>query len=307
MTAPSPMRRAVEKAHEAVRDRGVRVAPTRWQSMDVSKRAEATTIEVLNYTLQAPVSESLDELRGAVQPNLPWADDHFEERVGGKPLNPGAEWARWPWGNSANSFRSEQVPSGPHNPCPDLHISDGGDHMLAGFSHTYAERMWPKHANQRAVAGETGAGTAIFYDEEQRRGIRYPYGDASDVVDHLLRAPDSRQAYLPIWFPEDTGKLEVRVPCTLGYHFIQRGKWLHCTYYIRSCDLYRHFRDDVYLTARLQLWMLEQLRERERATPAEPFWAYCQPGLLTMHVVSLHAFINDYHKMWPEAPRDRTR
>ena len=117
--------------------------------------------------------------------------------------------------------------------------------------------------------------------------------DARDVVAHLAHDPQSRQAYLPIWFPEDTGKTTVRVPCTLGYHFIQRHKFLHCTYYIRSCDAVRHMRDDIYLTVRLQLWMLEQLRL------IDPDWKLVKPGLFTMHIVSLHMFRNDFIKRWP--------
>lgn len=280
------MKRAIKRAYDAVRDRGVLVEPSRWQSTDVSRRPEAATVEVLNHTLQAPIrSESLESLRDDVQPNLPWADDHFLERVGGRPLNPGVEWARWPWGNSANSFRSERVPTGPHNPFPEA--DPGG--FAPGFSHTYAERMWPKYANHLASDGD--------YEYDPTSGIRYEYGDARDVVSHLYQHPDSRQAYLPIWFPEDTGKTDVRVPCTIGYHFIRRHGFLHCTYYIRSCDLYRHLRDDVYLTVRLQLWMIDQLRERG------PGWDDVKPGLFTMHIVSLHCFINDFRQLFPGVER----
>lgn len=271
----SPLSRAVDKAYTAVRDRSHIMKPSRWQSMDVSKRLEATTLEVLNYTLQAPVPEELSALRDAVKPNLPWADDHFLERVGGRPLNPGVEWAHWPWGNSANSFRRVDIP--------------GQDEK--GFDHTYMERMWPKNAGMHVPSqGSLG----------WREGVRFKYGDAGDVVEHLLGAPDSRQAFLPIWFPEDTGKLDVRVPCTIGYHFIQRHGYLHCVYYIRSCDLYRHFRDDVYLTARLQLWVLDKLRAAETMLPQTPLWADVKPGLLTMHITSLHCFVNDARLLWPD-------
>lgn len=263
---------AIDKAIFAVRDRSVIVHPGRWQSVDVSNKPEMATHEVLNYTFQAPVStESIDKLELDISPNLPWARDHFLERVGGKPLNPGKEWARWPWGNSADKFRTEDVPQD-GKPCS----------SEKGFSHTYMERMWPKHAN---CTSESEWLPTL-------EGIRYKYGDAMDVVLHLQQEPLSRQAYLPIWFPEDTGKLDVRVPCTLGYHFIHRHGYLHCTYYIRSCDLMRHFRDDIYLTVRLQLWLLDELRKRDAQ------WNAVRPGLFTMHIVSLHLFRNDYQKMF---------
>lgn len=283
---------AIDRAYAVVRDLGQRVEPSRWQSTDVSKRAEATTYEVLNHTIQFQVpTEDLAALAAEIRPNLPWADDHFLERVGGAPLNPGDQWAKWPWANKADHFRHENV------------VGQG-----KGFSHTYMERMWPKHANTAVGAQGVGVLRAMS-SESATRGVRYRYGDASDVVSHLVAHPDSRQAYLPIWFPEDTGKTDVRVPCTLGYHLIYRRGFLHCTYYIRSCDVYRHLRDDVYLSVRLQLWMLDQLRDlqADRDVAGEPprsvtgahDWWKVKPGLFTMHVVSLHAFVNDCVRMWP--------
>lgn len=274
-----PFTRAHSRAILELRDHSHVVHPDRWQSIDVSNLPEAATHEVLNHTLRAPVyTEDLNELAADIGPNLPWADDHFLERVGGVPLNPGIEWAHWPWANKADTFRKEMNADGEQ--C---------------FSHTYMERMWPKKANldpqTMAAMGPYGA----------RAGIRYKFGDATDVVEHLARHPLSRQAYLPIWFPEDTGKTDVRVPCTLGYHFIMRGGFFHCTYYIRSCDAYRHLADDIYLTVRLQLWMLDRLRQHSWKTAAgtvDDTWGAVKPGLFTMHVVSLHVFRNDYIKLF---------
>src|SRR5690554_3441460 len=95
------------------------VKPTRWQSTDVSGKPEAEMREILNVSFQVPLmSENLDFYRKTIGPNLPWADDHFEERVSGEPLNPGVQWANWPWALSADGHRKEA----------------GGK-----FSHTYME------------------------------------------------------------------------------------------------------------------------------------------------------------------------
>lgn len=253
MKTHSTFNAAIFEAGEALRHRSSLVHPARWQSIDVSDKMEMATHEVLNHSFQVPITtEELDRLRRDIEPNLPWADDHFLERVGGLPLNPGEQWKRWPWGHSADRFRTEKGKR---------------------FSHTYMERIWPKRANLAKA---------------DRKGIRYRYGDLDDVVTHLEHQPYSRQAFLPIWFPEDTGKEEVRVPCTLGYHFIQRHNYLHVVYYIRSCDFMRHFRDDIYLTVRLLLWVLDALRQRDAA------WDKTAPGLFTMHITSLHLFRNDY-------------
>lgn len=288
-----PFTGAIDKALFALQHRSVIVHPDRWQAIDVSKMPEAATHEVLNYSLMASVyTEDLDVLREDIKPNLPWADSHFLERVGGVPLNPGVQWAHWPWGHSADKFRNVEMPNHPdHHRGPRVRMPVGDKWPTqTGFSHTYMERMWPKKANlDETTAQALGPSGA-------RVGLRYRLGDAMDVVQHLAEHPLSRQAYLPIWFPEDTGKSDVRVPCTLGYHFIMRGGYLHCTYYIRSCDAYRHLRDDIYLTVRLQLWLLDQLRKR-----APESWGEVSAGMFTMHIVSLHVFRNDFLAMFPGA------
>jgi len=114
--------------------------------------------------------------------------------------------------------------------------------------------------------------------------MRFKYGDLDDVVNLLKKEPFTRQAYLPIWYPEDTGAVHgERVPCTLGYHFIRRGDHLHILYFIRSCDYLRHFRDDIYLAIRKLYWILDKLK-------TEPNWKNVKPGIFDMKITSLHIF-----------------
>lgn len=240
------------------------VEGTRWQSI----KAPQPMLEILNYSLTYDLpTENLGFYREQIKPNLPWADRHFlEERVSGNPVNPGQTWRIWPYSASANTHRRE----GETDP---------------QFDHSYAERYWPK------AAGTTPDGLLHSDSFSSHRGIRFYYGDLDDLVTILAREPTTRQAYLPVWFPEDLGAAldEKRVPCSLGYHFIMRQNRLHCVYYLRSCDFIRHFRDDVYLTLRLQLWILEKCR---LACP-EMDWENIIPGTLTMHITSLHCFQTD--------------
>jgi hypothetical protein len=234
----------------------------KWQSVDISSRPEAQMRELTNVYFRAEmVSESLEYYQEVIKPNLPWADRHFIlERVSGSPINPGTTWKEWPFANSAEHF-----------------LEEGGV-----FSHTYAERYWPK------VAGETQHTITI------NEGVRYPYGDLGDVIKLLAEDPFTRQAYLPVWFPEDTGVVHgKRVPCTLGYHFLMRRNKLDVFYPIRSCDWYRHGRDDIYLTVRLVLWMLQQLRRANKDV-----WDLVRPGTFSMWIGSLHVFINDYNVIY---------
>jgi hypothetical protein len=144
-----------------------------------------------------------------------------------------------------------------------------------------------------AFAGMTSDGrlSTTPPEDEANKGYRFPYGDLDDLVTLLANEPTTRQAYLPIWFPEDLGacRLKKRVPCSLGYQLIMRDNKLHIVYYLRSCDFVRHFRDDVYLTIRLALWVLEQCR---LAAPGKE-WSDVKLGTLRMHVTSLHVFVSD--------------
>jgi hypothetical protein len=193
---------------------------------------------------------TIEDLVTEIRPNLPWADEHFDERVGGQPLNPPPSHVRWPFAQKNNA--------------------QFGGHDK--FSHTYPERIWPKYA--------------LDEPNSVLSGIRYEYGDFGDVLDLMEREPFTRQAFLPIWFPEDTGTVHgERVPCTLGYQFIRRGNHMHMTYYIRSCDYIRHFRDDVYMACRKLMWLLDNLKQRDPKR-----WSDVTPGYFVMHITSLHCF-----------------
>jgi len=229
---------------------GLLVAPIvdvgEWQGQ-VGSSPRSRTAELTNVVFAFEIPMTADELQQATFANQPWAEQHFSERIGGVPHNPPPSNVNWP-------FRVNG-----HNE----HLADGK------FSHTYPERLWPKFAN--------GAKGSLA-------GIRYTYGDLNDVVRLLKERPFTRQAFVPIWYPEDTGATSnQRVPCTLGYHFMMREvnglKVLHVTYFMRSCDAYRHFKDDVYLASRLCQWVAKAVG--------------AVPGQLVMHISSLHVFEND--------------
>ena len=246
----------------------------RWQGKDVSKDPSARTYELRNVEIEVDLRgiEDLDHWRRDVGPNLPWADDHFAERVCGAPINPGVEWANWPWGRSASRF------------------VEGGQ-----FNHNYMERYWPKFAGNFGPH-ETAADLWAADQREEipgasyaNYGIRNDYGDLNDLVELLAGEPMTRQAVIPIFFPEDTGIGDGgRKPCTLLYQFLVRDGRVHVWYPLRSCDLVRHFPDDIYLTIRLLLWVLDRCRERN-----PDVWSGIAPGTYSMHCTSLHVFEND--------------
>lgn len=224
---------------------GVPIHTQKWQSMDISGSGGHKMLETIGVYWTSNFNFHLDYLREQCHPNLPWADDHFEERAGGIPINPGEQYKNWPYyrNNPSNDkFRTNEQ-----------------------FSHTYMERIW---ANKKLY------------------GIRYTYGNLGDLVNLLKDEPDTRQAYLPIWFPEDTGVTHgERVPCSTGYHFMLRDGVLNCWYHLRSCDLVRHLQDDVYLAARLAMWV------NEKANLQADF------GRLYLTIGSLHCWLNEKDKI----------
>lgn len=262
---------AIKKTSDAVRDYSRIVHTESWQGISIKDRPEAKMRELIGWDFRVPMAtpatsyeEEIEFYREQIEPNLPWADEHFAERVCGKPINPGTSWKNWPFANSADKFRDAK----------------------GRFEVNYMERFWA--AGIFDDTPEEGVVSQLF-------GIRgRPYGDLGSIIQLLLREPLTRQAYMPIYFPEDTGA-GGRVPCSLGYHWIMRNGFLHVHYPIRSCDFYRHFRDDIYLCVRLTRWILERLTIEDPRT-----WNNVKMGFYSMWIGSLHVFVNDYQKLFGE-------
>jgi hypothetical protein len=218
------------------------------------------TREIQNAIIEFPIAATPGAWASFVQPNLPWAEDHFNERVSGKPLNPPPSHVDWPYNQQGNK-----------------------DHMDGKvFSHSYPERMWPRNApesNQESKVPNVG--------------IRYEYGDLNNAVDLLVQEPTTRQCYIPIWFPEDLHASAVehqRVPCTLGYHAMLRRGVLNIFYPMRSTDAVRYLKDDAYMAGRLTHWLIEKCQKQ---SAENSIWHDVYPGTLTIHTASLHCFVGD--------------
>jgi hypothetical protein len=117
-----------------------------------AQKAPAPTRELRHVRLIMPVPMFKNSLVRRVSPNMPWAEQQFQERVSGAPLNPPPSHASWPFAEKSN----------------DRHVDENGQ-----FSHTYPERYWPK------LAGRPLDSTGGHF------GIRYEYGDLKGLVDIL--------------------------------------------------------------------------------------------------------------------------
>jgi hypothetical protein len=240
-----------------------------WQGIDAYKDSNMLVLRDVNYYLD--MNQTKERILKEAKPDLEWCDIHFAERVGGIPLNPGESYKVWPYAQ----------------------LKEGdGFIKKTKFDHTYMERFWSKIAGMYEP-DENGINMYILKREDRfpNKGIRFEYGDLDDVIKQLQENPLSRQAYLPIFFPEDTGaKNNIRVPCTLGYLFeIIPGDFpkLNVTYYIRSCDVMRHLRNDVYLAYLLAEYI-------EKALEGS---VLVKLGTLNMKIANLHLFENDTYAL----------
>jgi len=252
-----------------------------WHSKSTQGNPLLVTREVPYASFNMYMEVTQERLAEAIQPNMPWAERHFMERIGGEPLNPPPSHELWPWSHGQHQAE-----------------------MTEKFSHTYPERMWPRFANEGEVRPNE---RQVFVPHN---GIRFEYGDLGDVVNLLTDDLYTRQAYLPIFFPEDTGgsnRIKERIPCSLGYHFMVRKTSanvlaMDCMYTMRSCDFVRHFRDDIYMAARLLQWVALEV-SRNRGEPNHDV----VPRILRVHIASLHIMEGDKYKLTEEEKNDGNR
>lgn len=230
------MKKTIKNLRQKLLDEGQVIKTQSWQG----KENPPEFLELLHVNVMIPMEQTIGSMQQQAQPMLPWADIHFEERVGGLPLNPPPSHTMWLRGNEA--YMSGEK-----------------------FSHSYPERFWPKSIHSEI-------------------GIRFNIGDLGDLIRLLIKEPETRQAYLPIYFPEDiyAATIGERIPCTLGYHFIVRNNKLDVFYPMRSCDVIRHMHNDLYLTNRLALFVKEQAHLHN-----------IELGSIHFVATSLHCFTSD--------------
>lgn len=255
----------VEKINRIIRTEAVNRGPAHAMKDDTT----ASTHELMNVTEHIKVDNYQSAWVETIKPNLPWAEDHFQERIGGEPLNPSPSEAWWPFARKNNAEHKDSTQK---------------------FSHTYPERFWPRFAG----SGEPDV-PGVDFSTQGRQGIRFLYGDLSDLIEVLRKNSRTRQAYLPIWFPEDLAAASQgqRVPCSMGYHFIWCASCqaLDCVYTMRSCDLVRFYRDDIYMAGRLLQHVAHQVD--------------LPVGTLVTHIDNLHCFPGDVTMLEMQVPAER--
>lgn len=134
--------------------------------------------------------------------------------------------------------------------------------------------VWEQFMESRQIPGRPR--THFSYTYSERMGGNH----ITNLVRELQLHPNSRQLWLPVWWPKDENRRgERRVPCSLGYWFVQRGGKLHETYVMRSCDFFTHYANDVALATMLLHYVARS--------------AKLEVGTFTHFVGSLHVYKKD--------------
>ena len=117
-------------------------------------------------------------------------------------------------------------------------------------------------------------------------------GSIEAITEALRNDPDTRRAYHPIFYPQDTvvASRLVRIPCSLGYQALIRQandgeKYLHPTYLQRACDFDKFWLTDIWLARQWQRELQENLIDAGLDD--------IRLGNTTHFITSLHSFITE--------------
>lgn len=185
---------AVENFMRVLITSGKRVKSNNWQAQKGKTVGQFSMIEVNDLFVQMKMVSDKTELGLATKADLPWAEDHFCERISGVASNPGKQYINWPYWKVDANFMESGI-----------------------FSHTYQERFWPpKNVGIRYKAGDLNdivdrlieddttrqAFLSIWHPEDQsNNNVRVPctigywfsIRDFQFNVTYLIRSCDARR------------------------------------------------------------------------------------------------------------------
>jgi thymidylate synthase len=160
---------------------GKPVPSAKWQASQLEK--QAVMIEVSDIFATMQMESSIDGLKVATRADLPWAEEHFMERIGGEATNPGISYLSWPYCGDFSLF-----------------LKDGK------FSHTYQERFWPKPIKGiRYDAGNWLDVVTRLCEDPTSRQAYLSIWHPEDQSNNGVRVPCS----LGYWFRVKDGELNV--------------------------------------------------------------------------------------------------
>lgn len=165
-----------------------------WQSIKIDSKNPI--VEICNIFF------SIDQVYNPIEefePDLPWAEDHFLERVNGLPINPGKEYRNWPYYKGLDN--------------------DGLFKTNGQFSHNYMERYWCSgHTGIRFNYGDLNDIVDRLKIDQNTRQAFLAVWHPEDQYNHGERVPCT----IGYWFHVNNGKLDVTYlirSCDAQRHF----------------------------------------------------------------------------------------
>lgn len=108
---------AVDNLIRVLLHSGKKRETTKWQAVEHGKEK---MVEVCDLFVKMRMTNHIENIASETRADLPWAEEHFQERISGVASNPGEQYKNWPYWKPDPKF-----------------MQDGK------FSHTYQERFWP--------------------------------------------------------------------------------------------------------------------------------------------------------------------
>ena len=209
-----------------------------WQSQ-TSVSAANTTYEVLNAGFSMPMPEFASEAARIVGPGLPWAEDHFQERVGGEPLNPPPSNAWWPYAQAGNAMHKEpRKLEIPERDWAYLAAMIDGDGSISINKRREGDQGRPRiYISQKD------------HDFIHKLGERYPFGTVSIRNERNTTTPDGkiRRSNAAQWYVTGKAKVLWALENLEPYLILKKDKARECIDLIRSLPI----------THRDKLWEVE--------------------------------------------------
>lgn len=173
-----------------------KISSKRWQGQDIQN----PMVEVRDIFVTMDMDETADSMANQSKCHIPWAEDHFKERISGKATNPGVEYRNWPF------YRQE---------LDDARFRKGG----GKFSHTYQERFWPpKKDGIRYKMGDYNDVVERLKNDNTTRQAFLSIWHPEDQSNNDQRLPCT----IGYWFSVRHGKLSITYlirSCDAARHF----------------------------------------------------------------------------------------
>jgi len=155
----------------------------KWQSVQIDSANPIVSIFNVDNKIYISDDENLEE---SFNCDLEWAEEHFQERIGGLPINPGKAYKNWPYYNGQSDF---------------LFRGEGQ------FSHNYMERIWCKgYKGIRFDYGDLNDIIKRINDDNNTRQAFLSIWHPEDQSNHGNRIPCT----IGYWFFMEKGKLNIK-------------------------------------------------------------------------------------------------